>query len=343
MREASRAKATQLEEGGRKDNLDRRQPSFGTVRGVAIRSDCLDALDRALAHSLNDDHSQTVWLGDAVCISHRDRQRALAMRAITLRNVDAPERERAIASLSQCPNSACFLLRGIPNPTIYPRGLPAVVVRHPLHGKGFTAERVGQEMLQGTDLAPSSRLHCLHNTRLEPPHRPVDGIPVNGVPSHRASGERTSQCCHRCHLPSLFQKLAKFSCDERPDGRLPACAWGHVAPALNPYPPHDRVAFASSILLYPHAFRLALRLAFPCGRHTGFPCSVSVTTNGVGALCPPVALLPMTRNGKVLVPAPVPFWPKPASTFGLFSVTMLIKRSPGFALPSILAPSPSWC
>src|SRR6266568_178032 len=54
MREASRDKATQLEEGGRKDNLDRRQPSFGTVRGVAIRSDCLDALDRALAHSLND-------------------------------------------------------------------------------------------------------------------------------------------------------------------------------------------------------------------------------------------------------------------------------------------------
>src|SRR5262245_58843883 len=74
MREASRDKATQLEEGGRKDNLDRRQLSFGTVRGVAIRSDCLDALDRALAHSLNDDHSQTVWLGDAVCISHRDAQ-----------------------------------------------------------------------------------------------------------------------------------------------------------------------------------------------------------------------------------------------------------------------------
>src|SRR4030095_6525336 len=60
MREACGDKRTQLEEGGRKDNLDRRQPSFGTVRGVAIRSDCLDALARALAHSLNDDPSQTV-------------------------------------------------------------------------------------------------------------------------------------------------------------------------------------------------------------------------------------------------------------------------------------------
>src|SRR5216683_6497920 len=48
--------------------------------------------------------------------------------------------------------------------------------------------------------------------------------------------------------------------------------------------------------------------------------------------------MPMTRKGGVLVPATVPFWLKPASTFGLFSVTMFIERSPGFALPSILAP-----
>jgi hypothetical protein len=66
-------------------------------------------------------------------------------------------------------------------------------------------------------------------------------------------------------------------------------------------------------------------------------------TNGVGVLCPPVACVPMTRNGRVLVPATVPFWPKPDSTFGLFSLTMFIERSPEFAIPSILAPSPSWC
>src|SRR4029434_9158372 len=72
MREASRDKATPLEEGGRKDNLDRCQPPFGKVRGVANRSDCLDGSDWALAHSLNDDHSQTAWLGDAICTRHRD-------------------------------------------------------------------------------------------------------------------------------------------------------------------------------------------------------------------------------------------------------------------------------
>src|SRR3989442_1415446 len=172
--------------------------------------------------------------------------------------------------------------------------------------------------------------HDLHHTRLEPPHR----HPV---------GECTSQCRHCRHLPSLLKRLAKVSGDARPDGRQRAFAWSDVAHGLNPYPPHYRMAFASSILLFPHACRLALRLAFPCGRRTGFPCSVSVTTNGVGALCPPVALLPMTRKEGVLVPATVPFWPKPASTFGLFSVTMFIERSPGFAIPSILAPSPSWC
>src|SRR5882724_10261965 len=46
----------------------------------------------------------------------------------------------------------------------------------------------------------------------------------------------------------------------------------------------------------------------------------------------------MTRKGRVLVPATVPFWLKPSSTFGLLSLTMFIERSPGFAIPSILAP-----
>src|SRR5499427_6467599 len=105
----------------------------------------------------------------------------------------------------------------------------------------------------------------------------MDGIPGNGVPGPGAGGECTSQCCHCCHLLPLCQKLAKVCCDARPDGRLPACAWGDVARALNPYPLHYRVAFASSILLCPHACRLSLRLAFPHGRRTGLPCSVSVT------------------------------------------------------------------
>ena len=106
--------------------------------------------------------------------------------------------------------------------------------------------------------------HHLHHTRLEPPHR----HPV---------GECTSQCRHCRHLPSLLRRWAKVSGDARPDGRLPACAWGDVARGRNLSPSYYRMAFASSILPFPHIYRLALRLAFPRGRRTGLPCSVSVT------------------------------------------------------------------
>ena len=110
-----------------------------------------------------------------------------------------------------------------------------------------------------------------------------------GAPAPSSGGRVHQQCRHCRHLLSLLRRLAKLSGDARPDGRLPACAWGDVARGRNPSPSYYRMAFASSILPFPHAYRLALRLTFPCGRHTGFPCSVSVTTNGVGALYPPVA------------------------------------------------------
>src|SRR5438105_4203930 len=126
-------------------------------------------------------------------------------------------------------------------------------------------------------LTPSFGLHRLHHTCLEPPHLPMDGVPINGVPCCEAVGECTSQCRHCRHLPSLLKRLAKVSGDERPEGRLRACAWGDVASRLNPYPSYYKMAFASSLLLCPHTYRLALRLTFPRGRCTGLPCSVSVT------------------------------------------------------------------
>jgi len=99
-----------------------------------------------------------------------------------------------------------------------------------------------------------------------------------GAPAPSAGGRVHQSVCRHCrHLPSLLRRFAKVSGDARPEGRLPAFAWSDVARGRNPYPPHYRVAFASSILLCPHVYRLALRLAFPCGRRTGLPCSGSVT------------------------------------------------------------------
>ena len=73
-------------------------------------------------------------------------------------------------------------------------------------------------------------------------------------------------------------------------------------------------AFASSILL-PHTYQLVLRLAFLMGDVRGCHVPSQSQTNGLGALCSPVALLPMTRNGRLLVLATVLFWLKPSSTF----------------------------
>ena len=98
-----------------------------------------------------------------------------------------------------------------------------------------------------------------------------------GAPAPSSGGRVHQQCRHYRHLLSLLRRLVKVSGDARPDGRQPACAWGDVARGRNPSPSHYRTAFASSILPFPHMYRLALRLAFPGGRRTGLPCSVSVT------------------------------------------------------------------
>ena len=42
---------------------------------------------------------------------------------------------------------------------------------------------------------------------------------------------------------------------------------------LNPYPPHYKTAFASSSILYPPSYRLALRLAFPEGERRAYHVS----------------------------------------------------------------------
>jgi hypothetical protein len=119
-----------------------------------------------------------------------------------------------------------------------------------------------------------------------------------GAPAPSSGWRVHQQCRHYRHLLSLLRRLAKLSGDARPDGRQPAFAWGHVARGRNPYPPRYRTAFASSILPCPHVYQLALRLAFPPGRRTGLPCSVSVTTNGVGALYPPVACDAHDKEGE---------------------------------------------
>jgi hypothetical protein len=105
------------------------------------------------------------------------------------------------------------------------------------------------------------------------------------------------------HLQHLLYRFLRYSRAETPDGSLPACAEDHVASRLNPYPPHYKAAFACSILLYPQPYRLTLRLAFPSGRATGLPRSVSVPTWGRSSLSAGgLPLRPVTLEHRFLTP-----------------------------------------
>src|SRR6266487_611740 len=191
-------------------------------------------------------------------------------------DIDTPERLRVIPSLPERGYGRCFLLGSVPNHLVYSWGSTPFVFRHSSHGKSLAAVRVGQQTLQGFDLAPSAFLRCLHNTRLEPKHVAVNGLPVNVMPScHNVVGSCTSLFDH--HLLCLLDRFALLSCERRPHGSLPAFAWGDLACLLNPYPLHYRGAFAFSTFLYPHLHRLPLRVTFPMpgeiwACHVSFPC-----------------------------------------------------------------------
>ena len=81
--------------------------------------------------------------------------------------------------------TACVFFSGCPKFLGPPGGFLAIVFRHSSNGKSFAAIRVGQQTLQGSHLAPSACLRCLHDTHLESANVAVDGLPVNGIPFRR--------------------------------------------------------------------------------------------------------------------------------------------------------------
>ena len=174
--------------------------------------------------------------------------------------------------------AAAFRPGGSPGFPVHARRPLASIRRHSPHGKQLAAERAGQQTLQDTRLASPAFLCCLHDAGLETAHvaisvGPVDLVPLQSVvESCTRRGRRRLSAAPRTlsrHLPCLLCRFAKLCRDERPRGSQLAFAQGNVGDGLNPYPPHYRTAFASSVILYPQPRRLASRLAFPCGRTTG--------------------------------------------------------------------------
>src|SRR5258708_13132668 len=78
---------------------------------------------------------------------------------------------------------AIVLLRGcVPGNSVHPRSATSSIFRHSPDGKKLAAERVGEQMLQGSHLVPSALLRCLYDTRLEPTHIRFYGPPVDILP-----------------------------------------------------------------------------------------------------------------------------------------------------------------
>ena len=111
----------------------------------------------------------------------------------------------------------------------------------------------------------------------------------------RALQREAAPATYSRHLLCFLSRFLRLSRDETPEGSQPACAWG-----IDPYPFHYRAAFASSLLPYPHANQLPLRVAFPYGRRVGLPRSMSVPSNGLGPASSPVALCLRAEKGELL-------------------------------------------
>jgi hypothetical protein len=121
---------------------------------------------------------------------------------------------------------------------------------------------------------------------------------------------------------------------------------GWVFPALaGPICLITRQHSLSPTLLYP------LRHPLPCGRDTALTGRVGLTLLSnvemrMGRLRPVVrrVTVPPSSTATIDEPTRMPFWPRPVSTFGRFSMTDLNHgRSLAFNLPSSAGPRPDWC
>src|SRR5712692_6383364 len=112
--------------------------------------------------------------------------------AVFLRDMDAPKRLGMIAPLPERVDGVDLLVGSVPRDLVHSWSAFALVFRHSSHGKGFAAERVGYESLQGFDLAPFLFLSCLDDACLKPTHVVIDCLPVDGMPVGDSVERRTS-------------------------------------------------------------------------------------------------------------------------------------------------------
>ena len=188
-------------------------------------------------------------------------------------------------------------------------------------------------------LPPSPGLSRLHDTPWEPTHVPVDLAPGNGMPVHRPVGGCTKSG-GSCHLLVLLHRWARCSREARPEGSLPADAWGAGADA----PPlsvsrSDGVRFFPPPVPAAPSARLTTRL--PSRERYGLPVFRFCARMGEVR---PVRRQRDGPDGSLRRPPSVlhTLWSQPVSAFGLLTITTLIRRAPRLTLPCHPRSDPPW-
>src|SRR3954464_12186078 len=149
---------------------------------------------------------------------------------------------------------------------------------------------------------------------------------------------------HRLTSPTA---VAAPSLRFRPDPSEISLLSGLVFPPLpGPFCPVKRQHSLSPTLLYPLRHPPSLRAGYrlAAGR-VGLTLLSNVDTR-MGRLRPVVrrVTVPPSSTATIDEPTRMPFWPRPVSTFGRFSMTDLNHgRSLAFSLPFSAGPRPDWC
>ena len=146
----------------------------------------------------------------------------------------------------------------------------------------------------------------------------------------------TSGTRHR-HLQHLLYRFLRGSRAETPQGSLPACASGDVAHpgATRIHPITGWPSLFPTPLPAPPSVGLAASLPVLRRSNTGLPRSARLTRMGEVLSVRRERWVSMTEYYQDSVPAPVPFWLKPVSIFGLVLITTFIESSHVFTIPSI--------
>jgi hypothetical protein len=117
---------------------------------------------------------------------------------------------------AQACHSSPFGSGALPQDAVYARGLFPLIRGHSFHSQELGVERVGEQVLQGTNLVPPALLHSLCDTQLQPSDFASGVFPIDTRPFLRVASGCTSRSCL---LLSHLRRFYRFSRNGTPVGR----------------------------------------------------------------------------------------------------------------------------